>query len=131
NGGMGGAKGASGDGTGSGGKGSGGKGMGGAGMGGAAGAVSLACSQPKYSHTSGFGAILDGWVVAANSTPPSLAPTLDADGGTISGTKVEIDKTDGSPGTTPVGSVKLTIPFDQPNEMMLFAQNMNSINLMG
>src|SRR5438128_10719847 len=96
NGGMGGAKDASADGTGAGGKGTGGKGMGGNGQGGAGGQVSLACSQPKYSHTSGFGAILDGWVVAANSTPPSLAPTLDADGGTISGTKVEIDKTDGS-----------------------------------
>jgi len=82
-------------------------------------------------HTSSFGAILDGWNVASNSTPPTLAAVLNPDGGLFSGTQVEIDTTDGSPGTTPVGSVKLTIPFDAPLEEMLFAQNSNGINLMG
>ncbi len=108
-----------------------GKGMGGAGMGGAGGMASVACGQPVYSHVSPFGAILDGWVVASNSTPMTLAPVLLPDGGLASGTKVEIDKTDGSPGSTPLGSVKLTIPFDQPNEEMLFAQNSQGLNMKG
>ena len=82
-------------------------------------------------HTSTFGAILDGWVVAANSTPATLAPIPGPDGGTASGTIVEIDTTDGMPATPPVGSVKLTIPFDGPNETLLFAQNMNSLNMAG
>ena len=106
-------------------------GTGGSGVGGAGGTLSPACLQPRYMHTSGFGAILDGWNVAANSTPPTLAPALNADGGLASGTRVEIDTSDGSPGTTPVGSAKLTIPFDAPLEEMLFAQNSNGLNLMG
>lgn len=114
------------DATGSGGKGTGGKaGIGGAqGMGG-----NPACMGARYSHTSTFGAILDGWVVAANSTPGTLAPVPGVDGGPGTGTKVEIDNTDGMPLTPVVGSVKLTIPFDQPNEEMLFAQNMNGLNM--
>jgi hypothetical protein len=106
-------------------KGTGGKGVGGAtGMGG-----NPACMGPRYTHTSTFGAILDGWVVAANSTPGTLAPVPGVDGGPGTGTKVEIDNTDGMPATPVVGSVKLTIPFDQPNEEMLFAQNMNGLNM--
>ena len=88
-----------------------------------------ACMGPQYTHTSTFGAILDSWMVAPNSTPGTLAPVPGVDGGAGSGTKVEIDTTDGMPTTPPVGSVKLTIPFDQPNEEMLFAQNMSGINL--
>jgi hypothetical protein len=112
--------------AGSGGKGTGGKpGTGGApGMGG-----NPACMGPRYMHTSTFGAILDGWVVAANSTPGTLAPVPGVDGGPGTGTQVEIDNTDGMPATPVVGSVKLTIPFDQPNEEMLFAQNMNGLNM--
>jgi hypothetical protein len=117
--------------AGTGGKGTGGKGMGGAqGMGGAAG--SAACLAPKYSHVSTFGAILDSWVVASNSTPGTLAPIPGGDAGTPGGgTKVEIDTTDGMPRTPVLGSVKLTIPFDQPNEEMLFANNSNGLNMMG
>ena len=114
--------------AGSGGKGTGGKGAGGA-TGGAAG--NPACNGPKYSHTSTFGAILDGWVVATNSTPGTLAPIPGPDGGTASGTIVEIDNTDGMPATPVLGSVKLTIPFDAPNETLLFAQNMTSLNMAG
>ncbi len=129
-GGMGGATGQdAGHDAGSGGKATGGKGAGGSGMGGAGG--NPACNSAKYMHTSPFGAILDGWVVAANSTPPTLAPIPAADGGTASGTIVEIDKTDGMPATPVLGSVKLTIPFDGPNETLLFAQNMNSLNMAG
>ena len=113
--------------AGSGGKGVGGKtGAGGSGVGG-----STACLAPKYTHTSTFGAILDGWVVAANSTPGTLAPTPGVDGGPGTGTKVEIDNTDGMPATPVLGSVKLTIPFDQPNEEMLFANNSNGLNMSG
>jgi hypothetical protein len=113
--------------AGSGGKGTGGKiGVGGMGVGG-----SQACFAPKYSHVSTFGAILDSWVVAANSTPGSLAPVPGVDGGAGTGTLVEIDTTDGMPATPVLGSVKLTIPFDQPNEEMLFAQNFNGLNMMG
>jgi hypothetical protein len=98
-------------------------------MGGAAG--NPACLGAKYSHSSTFGAILDGWVVAGNSTPSSLAPVVSADGSTTSGTIVEIDNTDGMPATPVRGSVKLTIPFDAPAEELLFAQNMNSLNMAG
>jgi len=114
--------------------GSGGKGVGGnRGQGGAQGgaAGNPACNGPKYTHTSTFGAILDGWVVAANSTPGTLAPIPGPDGGTASGTIVEIDTTDGMPATPVLGSVKLTIPFDAPNETLLFAQNMTSLNMAG
>jgi len=108
--------------AGSGGKGTGGKlGTGGMGTGG-----SQACLSGNYMNVDTFGSILDGWVVAANSTPGTLAP---GPGGT--GTKVELDPTDGMPATPVLSSVKLTIPFDQPAEEMLFAQNMTSINLMG
>lgn len=113
--------------AGSGGKGIGGKtGAGGSGVGG-----STACLAPKYSHVSTFGAILDSWVVAGNSTPGTLAPVPGVDGSPGTGTQVEIDTTDGMPLTPVVGSVKLTIPFDQPNEELLFAQNMNGLNMMG
>lgn len=98
-------------------------------MGGAAG--NPACNGGKYTHSSTFGAILDGWVVAGNSTPSSLAPVIGADGSTTSGTIVEIDNTDGMPLTPVVGSVKLTIPFDAPAEELLFAQNMPSLNMAG
>ena len=98
-------------------------------MGGAAG--NPACNGAKYSHVSPFGSILDGWVVAGNSTPSSLAPVVSADGSTTSGTIVEIDNTDGMPATPVPGSVKLTIPFDGPAETLLFAQNMTSLNLQG
>jgi hypothetical protein len=110
--------------------GTGGKGTGGAGTGGSGGFISPACgTNAPYSHTFGFGAILEGWTVAANSTPPSLAPVLDADGGTTSGTLVELDRNDGSPVN---GSVKLTIPFNAPNQEMLFAQIMNGgLNMAG
>ena len=87
--------------------------------------------RAKYSHVSTFGAILDSWVVAANSTPGTLAPVPGVDGGPGTGTLVEIDTTDGMPATPVLGSVKLTIPFDQPNEEMLFAQNMNGLNMKG
>jgi len=107
-------------------KGTGGKGVGGAtGMGG-----NPACMGPKYVHTSTFNGILDGWVVASNSTPGTLAPVPGGDAGTPGGgTLVEIDHSDGMPATPPVGSVKLTIPFDQPNEELLFALNMNGLNM--
>lgn len=114
--------------------GSGGKGMGGnRGMGGAQGgaAGNPACNSAKYMHTSTFGAILDGWVVATNSTPGSLAPIPGPDGSTASGTIVEIDNTDGMPKTPVLGSVKLTIPFDGVNQTLLFAQNMTSLNMAG
>jgi hypothetical protein len=98
-------------------------------MGGAAG--NPACNGLKYTHTSPFGAILDGWGVAGNSMPPTLVPIPGPDGGTASGTIVEIDNTDGMPATPVLGSVKLTIPFDGPSETLLFAQNMNSLNMAG
>lgn len=98
-------------------------------MGGAAG--NPACNSTKYSHSSTFGAILDGWVVAPNSTPGTLAPVPGPDGSTASGTIVEIDNTDGMPLTPVVGSVKLTIPFDAAGETLLFAQNMNGLNMQG
>ncbi len=120
---------ASADGSGTGGKGMGGKGAGGAGIGGAGGSV--ACLASKYTHVSPFGAILDSWVVATNSNPPTLAPVPGVDGGPGTGTKVEIDTTDGMPATPTLGSVKLTIPFDQPNEELLFAQNSHGLNMMG
>jgi hypothetical protein len=109
------------------GKGTGGKGVGGAtGMGG-----NPACMGPRYTNVDTFGSILDGWVVATNSTPGTLAPIPGVDGGPGTGTKIELDPTDGMPATPVQSSVKLTIPFDQPNEELLFAQNMSGINLMG
>ena len=113
--------------AGSGGKGIGGKtGAGGSGVGGI-----TACLAPKYTHVSTFGAILDSWVVAANSTPGTLAPVPGVDGSPGTGTLVEIDTTDGMPATPVLGSVKLTIPFDRPNEELLFAQNMSGLNMTG
>jgi len=105
-------------------------GAGGANVGGAGGTLSESCLQSRYMHVSQFGAILDGWTVSTLSTPPSLAPTLGIDGGNA-GTRIEIDTTDGSPNTTPIGLAKLTIPFDAPNEAMLFAQYSNGLNMMG
>src|SRR5882672_3211510 len=88
----------------------GGRGVGGStGVGGGGGSV--ACLAPRYTHVSPFGAILDSWGVANNSTPPSLAPAV-VDG-SMTGTQVDIDPLDGSP---VAGSVKLTIPFDGPNQ---------------
>jgi hypothetical protein len=98
-------------------------------MGGAGG--SMACLAPQYTHVSPFGAILDGWVVATNSTPPTLAPIPGPDGSPGTGTQVDIDKTDGMPATPVLGSVKLTIPFDGPNQELLFAQNSQGLNMMG
>ena len=99
--------------------------------GGAGGFVSPACSSQPYTHVSTFGAIFDGWVVAGNSTPGSLAPMPGVDGGMATGTKVELDTSDGSPLAPVPGSVKLTIPFANANEEMLFAQNTSGLNMAG
>jgi hypothetical protein len=89
--------------------------------------TSMACPTPVYTHVSTFGAIFDGWVVAPNSTA-SLVPATSADGA-MTGTLLELDPTVGSP--TP-GSAKLTIPFSQPGDQLLFAFNSSvPLNLTG
>jgi hypothetical protein len=77
-----------------------------------------ACPTAQYTATTAFGAIFDGWAVAANSSP-GLAPMADPDGGPATGTKLELDTADGSPAA---GSAKLSIPFSMPGEEMLFAK---------
>jgi hypothetical protein len=102
------------------------------GVGGAGGTISPACSMPAYTNAWTFGAIYDPWVVATNSMPSTLAPVAGVDGGPDTGTKVDLDHTDGFPVTPPpLGSVKLTIPFDSNNEVLLFAQNSTSLNMAG
>lgn len=87
------------------------------------------CLSAQYSRTSSFGAIFDGWGVANVSTP-SLVPMPGAgpDGG-FSGSVVELDATMGSP--TP-GSAKITVPFNEPGQSMVFAQNYSpGVNMTG
>jgi hypothetical protein len=80
------------------------------------------CLLPQYTHVSAFGSIFDGWWVGTNS---AFSLTADADGGTM----VVLDPTDGSPAS---GSVKLTIPFSDVNQQVLFAQSWpTGINLRG
>jgi hypothetical protein len=87
----------------------------------------VACTTAQYTHVSTFGAIFDGWTVAANSST-TLVPGTSLDGA-MTGTLLELDPTVGSP--TP-GSAKLTIPFSQPGEQLLFAFNSTApLNLTG
>ena len=101
-----------------GGAGSGGRaGSGGAGPGDGGGG-SRSCPTPQYTSTTAFGAIFDGWVVGNNSTY-TLVPMPGVDGGPPTGTIVELDATDGSPTN---GSAKLSIPFMNVQEELLFAK---------
>jgi hypothetical protein len=95
---------------------------------GGGGAPSLApdpspvCLLPQYTHVSAFGSIFDGWWVGTNS---AFALTTDVEGGTM----VVLDPSEGSPAN---GSVKLTIPFSDVNQQVLFAQSWpTGINLRG
>lgn len=108
--------------------GAGGKG-GGSGAGGGGVDAGSTCPTAPYSHVSSFGAIFDGWGVAINSTPTLVPmPGVGVDGG-FSGTVVELDPADGSPVN---GSVKLTIPFTEFGQQMMFAQNYSpGLNMAG
>jgi len=76
----------------------------------------MRCATPQYTGTTAFGAVFDGWVVAENSAYP-LVPRIE-DGGMV-GTLLELDTADGSPTN---GSAKLTIPFSEPVQDLLFAK---------
>ena len=77
------------------------------------------CPTAQYTNTTAFGAIFDGWMIGPNSTYP-LVPAPGVDGGPDTGTKLELDTADGSP--TMNGSAKLTIPFMNTQEELLFAK---------
>ena len=107
-----------------------------------------ACSAESYEHTFGFGALFEGWSISTYSTP-SLTPMAgsggggsggvggnglggeggDASGGTGGasprGTIMELDTSDGAP-DSPDGSLKLTIPFDAPAQLLLLSQVFNT-----
>jgi hypothetical protein len=105
-------------------------GRGGGSGGGSGGATSDAatCTTPQYTSTSAFGAIFDGWVIASNSTYV-LVPMPGEDGGPPTGSKLELDTADGSPMN---GSAKLTIPFTEPIQEVIFAKNFApGVNLSG
>jgi hypothetical protein len=76
------------------------------------------CPTPQYTATTAFGAIFDGWIIGPNSTY-TLVPAPGVDGGPATGTKLELDTTAGSPTN---GSAKLTIPFLNTQEELLFAK---------
>jgi hypothetical protein len=76
------------------------------------------CPTAQYTNTTAFGAIFDGWMIGPNSTY-TLVPAPGVDGGPDTGTKLELDTTDGSPTN---GSAKLTIPFMNTQEELLFAK---------
>jgi hypothetical protein len=87
------------------------------------------CTAPQYTHTFNFGAIFEGWALLPQFSTPSLVPDPSLDAGV--GTTVELDMTDGSP-APPNGSLKLTIPFDGPGQLLLLAQNYDvGVNLTG
>jgi hypothetical protein len=90
-------------------------------------AANPACASGLYARVSAFGAIFDGWDVASNSSP-ELAPMTGADGSFTGGTLRELDQTQGDPTN---GSVKLTIPFTAPNQVMLFAHQYAGVNMSG
>jgi hypothetical protein len=141
--------------AGAGGNGTAGSGTGGSGTGGSSTAGSSsggtgggnpACVAAPYEHTFGFGALFEGWTISSFSTP-SLVPTGgsggsggtggsdaggeggDFPGGTggasPTGTIMELDTSDGAP-DSPNGSLKLTIPFDAPAQLLLLGQVYNT-----
>jgi hypothetical protein len=134
-------------GTGMAGGGTAGGGRGGSGGGGSGGA-NAACSAAPYEHTFGFGALFEGWAISSFSTP-SLVPVPgtggmggssgsgmvaggeggDAPGGaggtSPMGTIMELDTSDGAP-DSPDGSLKLTIPFDAPAQLLLLGTVFNT-----
>jgi hypothetical protein len=112
-------KGGSGGGTGGGAGGSTGQG----GVTGTGGSGGVTCvGTPQYNHTSGFGAILDGWMVSSQYSSPDVAPGTDSDGG-ATGTKISIDPNDGSPTN---GSLQLDIPFGGPSDLLLLQELYNT-----
>jgi hypothetical protein len=89
---------------------------------------SPACASLPYTHVSEFGAIFDQWDVALNSTAELVPmPGVGPDGG-FSGTVRELDLTDGSPTN---GSVKLTVPYSDVNQQLLFAHFYPGVNMAG
>jgi len=78
----------------------------------------VGCPTAPYVHVSTFNAILDGWVVANNSSP-NLVSNTNANDGAVTGTLLQLDPNVGYPDSG--GSTKLTIPFSQPGEQLLFA----------
>ena len=123
-------------------------GRGGSSAGGGSGGSNAACSAAPYEHTFAFGAIFEGWEISSFSTP-SLIPTPgtggmggsggsgmvaggeggEAPGGaggtSARGTIMELDTSDGAP-ESPDGSLKLTIPFDAPAQLLLLANVFNT-----
>jgi hypothetical protein len=113
---------------------------------GGTGGGSPACAAAPYEHTFGFGALFEGWAISTFSTP-SLVPIGgsggsggsagngpggeggDFPGGTggasPTGTLMELDTSDGAP-DSPNGSLKLTIPFDAPAQLLLLGQVYNT-----
>jgi len=136
-------------GNGTGGTGTGGKSTAGSSSGGTGGGNPV-CAAAPYEHTFGFGALFEGWAISSFSTP-SLVPmggsggTPDGSGGTAgndaggeggdfpggtggaspTGTIMELDTSDGAPDSLN-GSLKLTIPFDAPAQLLLLAQVYNT-----
>ena len=135
-------------GSGTGGAGTGGSSTAGSSSGGTGG-DNTACAAAPYEHTFGFGALFEGWTISSFSTP-SLVPMEgtggtpggsggisgndaggeggDSPGGTgggPTGTIMELDTSDGAP-DSPNGSLKLTIPFDGPAQLLLLGQIYNT-----
>jgi hypothetical protein len=140
--------------AGAGGSGTAGKGTGGTSTAGSSnggtGGGNPACAAAPYEHTFGFGALFEGWTISSFSTP-SLVPmggsggTPGGSGGTAgndaggeggdspggtggaspTGTIMELDTSDGAP-DSPNGSLKLTIPFDAPAQLLLLGQVYNT-----
>jgi len=110
-----------------------------------------ACAADPYEHTFGFGALFEGWTISSYSTP-SLTPMAGSGGTPVggsggsggndaggeggdsqagtggaspTGTIMELDTSDGAP-DSPDGSLKLTIPFDAPAQLLLLGQVYNT-----
>jgi hypothetical protein len=107
------------------------------GSGGASTTGGVPCSAAQYTHTFEFGAIFEGWGISSYSTS-HLIPGIDVgaggaggeggDAGQGSGTRIELDTSEGAPGS-PEGSLELVVPFDGPAQLLLlehvFSTGMN------
>jgi hypothetical protein len=110
-----------------------------------------ACAAEPYEHSFGFGALFEGWAISSYSTP-SLTPMAGSGGMPVggsggsggndaggeggdsqagsggaspTGTIMELDTSDGAPDSLD-GSLKLTIPFDGPAQLLLLGQVYNT-----